>query len=152
MRRTVSTYQFWCRMAEQKTKPTAVSVKDYIAEIDDVVKRNDALTLVKLMQEATNEKPRMWGPSIIGFGKVHYKYASGHEGDTARIGFSPRKAAISLYLTCDAKGLAPYLEKLGKHKTGVGCIYIKRLSDVDMKALKELIIAGATGEPNWGKH
>lgn len=135
-----------------KTKPTAVSVDQFIAAIEDETKRTDARTLLKLMAEISKEKPRMWGPTIIGFGKVHYKYASGHEGDTARIGFSPRKAAISLYLMCDAKGLAPYLEKLGKHKTGVGCIYIKRLSDVDMKALKELIIAGATGEPNFGRH
>jgi len=139
-------------MAEQKTKPTEVSVDEYIAALDDETKRSDSLTLVKMMRAATKEKPRMWGPSIIGFGSVHYKYASGHEGDTCRMGFSPRKAAISLYITCDAASIAPYLERLGKHKTGVGCIYIKRLSDIDMSVLKGLIELTATSEPNFGKH
>lgn len=139
-------------MAETKTKPTAVKVEDFIAAIDDDGKRNDAVTLVKLMQDATGEKPRMWGPTIVGFGQVHYKYASGHEGDTCRVGFSPRKAAISLYLTCDAKSLEKKLAKLGKHKAGVGCIYIKRLSDVNIDVLKELIDETAAAEPNFGKH
>ena len=129
-------------MAETKTKPTSVSVDDFIDAIEDEKKRDDARTLVKMMTDISKEKPQMWGPSIIGFGKVHYKYASGHEGDTCRIGFSPRKAAISLYLTCDASDLAPYLEKLGKHKTGVGCIYIKRLSDVDISTLKKMLAVG----------
>jgi len=139
-------------MAEQKTKPTEVSVDEYIAALDDETKRSDSLTLVKMMRAATKEKPRMWGPSIIGFGSVHYKYASGHEGDTCMMGFSPRKAGISLYLTCDASSRVPYLERLGKYKTGVGCIYIKRLSDIDMSVLKELIAISAMSEPDFGKH
>lgn len=128
-------------MAENKTKPTDVSPHDYIAAIPDEKKRADSEWLLQTMQEITGEEPVMWGPSIIGFGTYHYVYASGREGDTIVTGFSPRKAAFSLYLMSGLKGEAAYLEKLGKYKTGKSCLYIKRLSDVDTEVLKEMIAA-----------
>jgi len=126
-------------MAENKTKPTKVSVTAFIAAIPDSTKRTDAKALVKLMQSAAGEKPRMWGPSIIGFGSYHYRYDSGREGDMPLIAFSPRKAATVLYgLTgaIDSKALLP---KLGKHSTGKGCLYIKKLADVDQEVLQSMI-------------
>src|SRR5271163_4371041 len=126
-------------MADNKTKPTQLSVAAYIGAIADETKRADAKALVKLMQNATGEKPKMWGPSIIGFGSYHYRYDSGREGDMLLIGFSPRKAANVLYgLLCsgDADAL---LTKLGKHTTGKGCLYIKKLADVDTKVLETLM-------------
>jgi Domain of unknown function (DU1801) len=127
-------------MAENKTKPTKVSVAAFVAAIADPVRRADAKVLVKLLQNAAGEKPKMWGPSIIGFGSCHYKYESGREGDMPIIGFSPRKAATVLYNligSCDAAAL---LAKLGKHTTGKGCLYIKKLSDVDQKVLQALAV------------
>ena len=126
-------------MAESKTKPTQVSVEDYIAAIPDATKRGDAQTLVGIMQAATGEKPKMWGPSIIGFGTYHYKYETGREGDTPVIGFSPRKPAIVFYGFRAANDFEAMLEKLGKHTTGKGCVYIKKLADVDQKVLATLI-------------
>lgn len=125
-------------MAENKTKATRASVSAFIGAIPDDTKRADAKTLVKLMQAATGEKPKMWGPSIIGFGTHHYVYASGHEGDMPLIGFSPRKPALVLYLT-PFKGSDALLAKLGKHTSGKGCLYIKRLADVNPTVLKQLI-------------
>ena len=126
-------------MAENKTKPTAVSVTAFIAAITDPVKRSEAKALVKLMQSASGEKPKMWGPSIIGFGSYHYKYDTGREGDMPLIGFSPRKAATVLYGMNAASDSAALHEKLGKHTAGKGCLYIKKLDDIDQKALKTLI-------------
>jgi hypothetical protein len=114
-------------MAESKTKPTKVSVSAFIDAITDQGRRADAKALVKLMQKASGEKPKMWGPSIIGFGSHHYVYDSGREGDMPVIAFSPRKAATVLYGLSDSKALLP---KLGKHTTGKGCVYIKKLADV----------------------
>ncbi len=133
-------------MAEIKTKPNAASVEDFINGVKDVQKRADSFTLVEMMKEATGEDPKMWGASLIGFGNVRLKSpATGREVDWIRIGFSPRKANLSLYLTGDIRHHAAALEKLGKHKTGVGCLYINRLADVDMNVLKELIVASL----NW---
>ena len=126
-------------MAENKTKPTKVSVAEFINAIPDQTKRADAKTLVKLMQSATGEKPKMWGPSIIGFGSLHYVYDTGREGDMPLIGFSPRKAANVLYSTTSFSGAEALLAKLGKHTTGKGCLYIKKLADVDQKVLETLI-------------
>jgi len=126
-------------MAENKTQPTEVSVTAYIEAITDESKRADAKALVKLMQTASGEKPKMWGPSIIGFGSYHYKYESGREGDMPVIAFSPRKAATVLYGAIGFDGSEKLLAKLGKHTTGKGCLYLKRLSDVDRDVLVEVI-------------
>ena len=125
-------------MAENKTKPTQVSVTAFINALADEARRADAKALVKLMQSASGEKPKMWGPSIIGFGSYHYKYESGREGDMPIVGFSPRKAATVLYGmgAADAKAL---LAKLGKHTMGKGCVYLKKLADVDQKVLETMV-------------
>ena len=127
-------------MAENKTKPTQLSVAAFIEAITDQSRCADAKALVKLMQSASGEKPKMWGPSIIGFGSVHYKYDSGREGDMPLIGFSPRKAANVLYGVTGFTGAEALLAKLGKHTTGKGCLYIKKLSDVDQKVLETLVL------------
>jgi hypothetical protein len=126
-------------MAENKTKPTAQSVADYIAAIPEAPRRADAQSLLNLMQTATGEEPKLWGPSIIGFGTYHYRYDTGREGDTLIVGFSPRKPATVLYGLRAAPDVETLLEKLGKYTTGKGCIYIKKLADVDPKILAELI-------------
>ena len=126
-------------MAENKTKPTKVSVAAFVAALPDEAKRTDAKTLIKLMQDATGEKPAMWGPSIIGFGSIHYTYESGREGDMPIVAFSPRKPALVLYGVAAGSGAAVLLKKLGRHSTGKGCLYLKRISDVDPRVLKTLI-------------
>ena len=126
-------------MADNKTKPTKVSVSAFIAALTDETKRADAKSLVKLMQSATGEKPKMWGPSIIGFGSYHYTYESGREGDMPLAGFSPRKAATVVYGITGSGDSEALRAKLGKHSTGVGCLYIKKLADVDQKVLETLI-------------
>ena len=127
-------------MAENKTKPTEISVAGFIEAITDETKRADAKALVKLMQSASGEKPKMWGPSIIGFGSVHYKYGSGREGDMPVIAFSPRKAASVLYGAIGFTGAEAVLAQLGKHTAGKGCLYIKKLGDVDQKVLETLVV------------
>ncbi|PQO36020.1 DUF1801 domain-containing protein [Bremerella cremea] len=129
-------------MAENKTKPTGVSPTKFINELEDPQQRKDCKQLVKMMKSATGEKAVMWGPSIVGFGAYHYKYASGHEGDMMIVGFAPRKSQLSLYLSCDIQQSADLLAKLGKHKTGKGCLYIKKLEDVDQDVLTALIQRG----------
>jgi hypothetical protein len=119
--------------------PTSASVAAYIATLSDKTKRADAKSLVKIMQTASGEKPRMWGPSIIGFGSHHYRYESGREGDMPIIAFSPRKAAIVLYIASRLSGSGSLLSKLGKHSMGKGCLYIKKLADVDERVLKVLV-------------
>ena len=126
-------------MAENKTKPTQQSVAAFIDALADPVKCADARALVKLMQRLTGEKPWMWGPSIIGFGSYHYTYESGREGDMPVACFSPRKAAIVLYGLMGTSGSEKLIAKLGKYTTGKGCLYIKKLADVDLKVLEELI-------------
>lgn len=123
-------------MAENKTKVTQLSVAAFIDAITDPARRADAKALVKLMQNAAGEKPKMWGPSIIGFGSYHYKYDSGREGDMPLICFSPRKAATVLYNMTGSSDSKALLPKLGKHTTGGGCLYIKKLADVDLKVLE----------------
>ena len=127
---------------EQKTKPTLVSVADFIAAVEDPKRRADAEAACALLAEATGEPPVMWGPSIIGFGAYHYRYASGHEGDAPLVGFSPRKANLVFYLYCD-EGRDDLLARLGKHKSGKGCVYVNRLSDIDPAVLKEMAVASA---------
>ena len=130
------------KLVEIKTKPTTSSVEEFIAKVADEQKRKDSLVLVTLMEKATKEKPKMWGASIIGFGVMRFKSpATGREVDWFRIGFSPRKANLSLYLAGDIKSHTEALKKLGKHKTGGGCLYINRLEDIDMKVLEGIINA-----------
>jgi hypothetical protein len=126
-------------MAELKTQPTKASVTDFLNGIEDPVKKQDSLTLVQMMQEITGVKPVMWGSSIIGFGSYHYKYASGREGDWFQTGFSPRKQALTLYIMGGFKDKS-VLDKLGKCTSGKGCLYIRRLSDVDQGLLREFVM------------
>jgi len=126
-------------MAELKTKPTNQSVKEFLNEISDEQRRADCFQVAKIMEEITGEKPKMWGPSIVGFGSYHYKYASGREGDWPMTGFSPRKKDLTLYLMMGFTKHGELLEKLGKHSTAKSCLYIKRLSDIHVPALKKLI-------------
>jgi Domain of unknown function (DU1801) len=131
--------------AENKTKATEAKVSDFIASVENPARRADAEALLTLYAEATGMEPKMWGPSIIGYGSYHYKYESGREGDMCRAGFSPRKANISLYLMggyCnpDTQGEMDRLRaRLGKHKTGASCLYINKLADVDLAVLREMI-------------
>ncbi len=127
-------------MAENKTKPTKVSVASFIAALSDPTKRADARTIVQMMQAATGEKPVMWGPSIIGFGHAHYVYESGREGDMCQTGFSPRKTGLVLYVLTGFRDEKSLLAKLGKHSTGKVCLYIKKLADVELKVLEEIIV------------
>lgn len=127
-------------MAENKTKPSDVSVDEFINQVESPKKREDAFELKKIMEEVTGEKAVMWGPSIIGFGSYHYQYDSGHEGDAPIVGFSPRKAAISLYLLgCATQDTQPLLEGLGKYKRSVACIYANKLTDLNTDVLRKLI-------------
>jgi hypothetical protein len=136
--------------AEIKTKETEASVEDFINTVADEQKRKDCFSLLKLMQKATKEKPKMWGASLIGFGNKRYKSpTSGREVDWFIIGFSPRKANISLYLTTSMHSYdETILKKLGKHKTGGGCLYINKLSDVDLKVLEKMINDAAKKQAN----
>jgi len=125
-----------------KTQPTGGSVAAFVAGLADERRRADSERLIALMSELTGEPATMWGPSIIGFGSYHYRYASGREGDAALVGFSPRKAALSLYVSAEEGVRADLLARLGPHKVGKGCVYVKRLSDVDERVLADLIRAG----------
>ena len=126
-------------MAGNKTTETQASVAEFVAAIDDPQKRADAQVIIRLMQRATGKKPVLWGPSIIGFGSCHYVYVSGREGDMPIVGFSPRKAALVLYSLINAAGADALLAKLGKYTTGKGCLYIRKLADVDQAVLTQLI-------------
>jgi hypothetical protein len=126
-------------MAENKTLATKASVTAFVDKIADPAKRADAKALVKLMQKATGEKPAMWGPSIVGFGSYHYVYESGREGDMPLVGFSPRNAATVLYVRAGTPGSEALIAKLGKHTAGKGCVYVKKLADVDETVLEKLV-------------
>jgi hypothetical protein len=126
-------------MSVPKTKPTKVSVKSHIAAIANDEQRNDAQTLVALMRRVTKQEPRMWGPSIVGFGSYHYKYASGHEGDSALAAFAVRGREMVVYIAEAFEGRDALLAKLGKHKTGKVCVYMRRLANVDLKVLETLV-------------
>jgi hypothetical protein len=127
-------------MAENKTKSTKSSVAEFVNAIENESRRADAKALIKLMQQATGEKPKMWGPSIIGFGSYHYKYETGREGDMPVVGFSPRKDATVLYGLRGAGDAEALLARLGKHTTGKGCVYVKKLADVEAKVLESLVV------------
>jgi len=126
-------------MAEMKTKPTNESVEKFLNKVSDEERRADCFAVAKIMEEITGEKPKMWGPSIVGFGSYHYKYASGREGDWPITGFSPRKKDLTLYLMMGFEKYKDLLEKLGKHSGGKSCLYINRLSDVHVPTLKKVI-------------
>ncbi|WPU95024.1 DUF1801 domain-containing protein [Mucilaginibacter sabulilitoris] len=126
-------------MAKNKTTETTASVADFLNSVTDETKRKDSFRLVEIMEEQTGFKAKMWGPAIVGFGSYHYKYDSGREGDAPLAGFSPRKAEISLYLYQDFEEKQKLLVNFGKHKTGKGCIYIKKLQDIDETVLRQLI-------------
>jgi hypothetical protein len=125
-------------VAENKTQETDQSVQTFLEGVEDERKRADSFDLLQLIQEVTGEPPRMWGSAIVGFGKYHYRYDSGREGDSPLVGFSPRKQNLTLYVS-DLDKLEGLLNRLGKHKTGKGCLYINRLADVDTTVLRELV-------------
>jgi len=137
-------------MTELKTKKNKSSVMNFINSIDHEGKRKDAMEILEMMRKITGEQPKMWGSSIIGFGDLHYKYASGREGDWFKCGFSPRKANISMYLMqCDISRAQDLLDQLGKHKTGKGCLYINKLADINKEILK-IIIKESYENPKLG--
>lgn len=130
-----------CIMAETKTKETNADVHKFINTFADTEqKRQESFELLKIFQALTGDEPKMWGPSIIGFGNYHYKYASGHEGDSPVLGFSPRKAAFSFYIYSDTEKSRSLLANLGKFKMTKACIYVKKLTDINIPVLKELCI------------
>src|SRR5262245_41691807 len=131
-------------MAETKTKPTGVSVGEFLAHVEDAQKRADSTVLIEMMQRITGEKAKMWGPSIVGFGRYHYKYASGHEGDSCLAAFSPRKSEFSIYLWPEAEPWREeLLAKLGKHRMGKGCLYVKRLENIEFKVMEQIVLRWA---------
>jgi hypothetical protein len=122
-----------------RTKPTAVSAESHIAAIANAEQRSDAQTLAALMRRVTRLEPRMWGPGIVGFGSYHYKYASGHEGDSALAAFAVRGRALVVYIATGFEGREDLLARLGKHRAGKVCVYIRRLADVDLRVLETLV-------------
>jgi hypothetical protein len=126
-------------MAKNKTTESELSVVDFIHSLPDETKRNDSLRLNQIMENLSGCSPKMWGPSIVGFGSYHYKYESGHEGDAPLIAYAPRKDAISLYFTFAPQQREELLERFGKHKAGKGCIYVKKLADIDLDVLNEMV-------------
>ena len=126
-------------MYEQKTKENDNSVIAFIENIDNPKKREDAYKLLHIFAETTGYQAKMWGTSIIGFGSYHYKYASGHEGDAPLVGFSPRKSKFSLYFASGDPEREALLQRLGKHTSGKGCVYINKVADIDIDVLRELI-------------
>lgn len=131
-------------MATNKTQPTDVSVKAFLKAIEHPRRREDGFALLDLMTKLTGWKPVMWGPTIVGFGSYHYKYDSGREGDFLVTGFSPRKAAMTVYIMPGYQNYEHLLEKLGKHKIGRSCLYINKLDDVDLDVLSQLVLEGVT--------
>jgi hypothetical protein len=129
-------------MADAKTKKTPVSVEEFLALVQGADRRADAQAVCALMCDVTGAEPVMWGSSIVGFGEYHYIYASGREGDWPAVGFSPRKAALTLYIAEGFDAHADLLSRLGKHSTGKSCLYLKKLSDVDTEVLKKLVEQG----------
>ena len=135
-------------MAETKTRPTQTAIEDFIAAVEPAGKREDAPVLDALFRKVTGVEPEMWGPTIVGYGRYHYRYESGREGDMCRTGFSPRKAKHSLYISCSCKGeedpaFTALLGRLGKHSRGDGgCLYVNKLADIDLAVLEEMIALG----------
>jgi hypothetical protein len=126
-------------MAEPALHPTPVDPRQFIAAVPHAVRRADATVLLTLMEDASGQPARMWGPSIVGFGQYHYRYATGHEGDAAAVGFSPRKAHLVLYGLTYGDHAEPLLEKLGKHRRGAGCLYVNKLADIDLEVLQQMV-------------
>lgn len=126
-------------MAELKTKPTDDSVEAFLSSIEDAQRQADCRVILKIMKKITRKKPKMWGGGMVGFGSYHYKYASGREGDWFLTGFSPRKRDLTLYIMSGFSRYEPLLKKLGKYKTGVSCLYLKRLADINIDVLTKLI-------------
>jgi hypothetical protein len=126
-------------MAELKTQPTNEKVTDFLDKVVDPVKRRDSYKILELLKKVTGEEPVMWGTSIVGFGRYHYQYASGREGDWMLTGFSPRKQALTLYILSGFDEYDDLLGKLGKYKAGVSCLYIKKMEDIDQEVLEELV-------------
>ncbi len=139
--------------SDNKTKATSVDPKDFIAAVEHDGRRADAETLLHVFSEVIGLEPRMWGPSIIGYGRYHYKYESGREGEFFMTGFSPRKSNLSIYIMPGYSDHSAILDRIGKHKIGKSCLYINKLADVDLDVLKELITAGfdemKTKYPDW---
>lgn len=135
-------------MAEAKTLPTEVGVASFIEHVESDAKREDASVLDALFRKVTGVEPEMWGPTIVGYGRYHYRYESGREGDMCRTGFSPRKAKHSLYISCNCKGeedpaFTALLGRLGKHSRGDGgCLYVNKLADIDLAVLEQMIVLG----------
>ncbi len=128
-------------MTEAKTKPTRASVQAHLDAIEDPERRHDCMALAKMMKRICKADAQMWGPSIVGFGTYHYQYASGHEGDACVTGFASRKGDISIYIVSGFEGRESLLAKLGKHKTGKSCLYVRRLADIQLPVLEKLIEA-----------
>ena len=126
-------------MAKIKTTVTSKSVTEFINSVSDEIKRKDSFQIIEIMQKQTGFEPKMWGPSIIGFGNYHYKYESGHEGDMPLAAFSPRSTAIVFYFAEEFENREALFQRLGKHKIGKVCVYIKRLADIDISILKKMI-------------
>lgn len=126
-------------MAELKTKPTTESVSAFIEKISDKTRREDCQTVIDIMKDVTKEEPEMWGPSIVGFGRYRYQYPGGREAEWMITGFSPRKGDLTLYIMGGVESFPDLMKRLGKHKTAKSCLYIKKLADVDLKVLKELV-------------
>lgn len=124
---------------ENKTKPTKNDVSEFIAQVEHPVRRADAEVLDEMFRRVTGQEPRMWGPTMVGYGEYHYEYDSGHSGDALATGFSPRKASLSLYVLTPREETAQLLSRLGKHKSGKACLYVNKLADVDLAVLEELI-------------
>ena len=136
--------------AKLKTKPTIKSVTAFISNVENETRKSDAKVLLAMMKKITGEKPKMWGPTIIGFGQYHYKYESGREGDMLAVGFSPRKANMVLYVL-GSLGDEPLLNKLGKYKRGKSCLYVNKLDGVDMKILEKIVKKSyKTTKKKWG--
>nr|WP_294934776.1 DUF1801 domain-containing protein [uncultured Flavobacterium sp.] len=126
-------------MAKNKTAATDANVEEFVNKVENQVKRNDSFKLIELFTAITGAEPKMWGPTIIGFGSYHYKYESGHEGDAPLAGFSPRKDAIVLYVATEFENRETLLSQLGKHKSSKACVYVKKLEDIDTKVLEKII-------------
>ncbi len=128
--------------SDNETKPSTASVEGFLASIEHDTRRTDGFALLELFNQATGWKPTMWGPSIIGYGRYHYKYASGREGDFLVTGFSPRKSSLSVYILPGYRDMTEKPARLGKHKTGRSCLYINKLADVDQNVLEEIVLDG----------
>ncbi|HET6647641.1 MAG TPA: DUF1801 domain-containing protein [Pyrinomonadaceae bacterium] len=132
-------------MAELKTKPTKASVPGFLNKVADKSRREDCLKVLEIMKDVTGEDPEMWGDSIVGFGRYRYEYESGTKGEWMITGFSPRKGDLTLYLMSGFDGVADLMSRLGKHKTGKSCLYLKKLADVDVKVLRKIVEKSVKG-------